>query len=86
MAYTPSEYLIDGGFCGAESVNILPNTPQIAMTTDEVGAYMTLDFKARCRRMVYWIQTVFIANIEFDSTELQGAALYAHRRSGAMNS
>ena len=40
---------------------------------------MTLDFKARCQRMVYWIQTVFIVNIEFDSTEMQGAMLYAHK-------
>ena len=84
MAYTPSDYLIDGGFCGAESLNILPYTPQIAVTTEEVGPFMTLDFKSRCQRMVYWIQTVFIANIEYDSTDLQGSSLHAHKYKNRM--
>ena len=48
------------------------------MTQTEYMPYITADFKVGCQEMVYWFQTVYIANTEFNSDNLSGASLYVH--------
>ena len=51
---------------------------------DDPEPWITLDFEVGCQTMVYWIATVWIANIEFNTEALLGTSLYLHREDGVM--